>query len=329
MQNKPYPFVSFLLVTRNEIKYIERALLSMIDQTYPHDLYEILVVDGRSDDGTIEKIKDLKKQHYNDALSIRVLDNPKRILASGWNIGIKEAKGEYVIRIDAHAQVPANFLESAVKAIMQTSAVCVGGKLKSVSLDGNDNIVSKVLSSPFGVGNSSFRVSDIPGYVDTVVYGLYRKNVFDEIGYFDETLVRNQDIELHSRIKKAGYKFYFDPAIESTYYTRNTIKKMLKQAYGNGLWNMVLLKRGTNALSIRHLVPFAFLITLIVGFILSFWWPVVGMLCLVLVFLHIFLGIFFATQKTKNIKQIVQMPILFMGLHLTYGFGYLAGLMRK
>lgn len=321
--------MSFLLVTRNEIKYIERALLSMIDQTYPHDLYEILVVDGRSDDGTIEKIKDLKKQHYNDALSIRVLDNPKRILASGWNIGIKEAKGEYVIRIDAHAQVPANFLESAVKAIMQTSAVCVGGKLKSVSLDGNDNIVSKVLSSPFGVGNSSFRVSDIPGYVDTVVYGLYRKNVFDEIGYFDETLVRNQDIELHSRIKKAGYKFYFDPAIESTYYTRNTIKKMLKQAYGNGLWNMVLLKRGTNALSIRHLVPFAFLITLIAGFILSFWWPVVGMLCLVLVFLHIFLGIFFATQKTKNIKQIVQMPILFMGLHLTYGFGYLAGLMRK
>ena len=216
--------------------------MSLINQTYPKDKYEIIIADGKSEDGTLDVIRKFQDKYIKEGLVITVVTNEKKILATGWNIAINAAKGEYVTRIDAHAEAEPDFVENSIKAILKVDAVCVGGKLTSLSLDGAENVISKVLSSPFGVGNSSFRVSSQACYADTAVYGLYKKSVFEEVGYFNEKMVRNQDIELHSRIKAAGYKFYFDPSIKSTYYTRTTLSKMLKQAYGNGFWNMILLK---------------------------------------------------------------------------------------
>lgn len=213
--------------------------------------------------------------------------------------------------------------------MMRVDAVCVGGKLTSLSLDGDDNVISKVLSSPFGVGNSSFRVSDVAGYVDTAVYGLYRKSVFDEISYFDETTVRNQDIELHSKIRKAGYKFYFNPEIKSTYYTRTTLRKMIKQAYGNGYWNMVLIQKRSFVPSIRHLVPFAFVLFLFAAIIGGTIWYQIWILGVAVVCLHLMLGFVFALKKTSNIIEILTMSWLFMSLHLSYGWGYMAAIFKN
>ena len=300
--------------------------MSLIDQTYPKDRYEIIIIDGGSTDGTCEIIKELQYKHNTDSFDIRVVPNSQKILASGWNIGIKAAKGDYVVRIDAHATADSNFIEKSVETMQRTEAVCVGGKLTSKSLNGKDDVISYVLSSPFGVGNSSFRVSEDEGYADTAVYGLYKKDIFVETGYFDEKMVRNQDIEMHSRIKKAGGKFYFNPEIKSTYYTRNTVKKMLKQAYGNGQWNMVLLKRGSSALSIRHLVPFAFVLSIIGAILLGFLHPIFWIVGIVVILLHLILGLYFATKKTKQLNQIIEMPFLFISLHLAYGLGYIRGI---
>lgn len=322
------PFVSVLLVTRNEKNYIRMSLMSLIEQTYPKDRFEIIISDGMSDDGTLDIIKELQTRYNSDVFHITVIPNEKYILAAGWNIGIKAAKGDYVVRIDAHAEAAPDFIEKNVETMMTVDAVCVGGKLTSRSLDGDDNIVSKILSSPFGVGNSSFRVSDTAGYADTAVYGLYRKSIFEEVGYFDETMVRNQDIELHGRIKRAGYKFYFNPEIQSTYYTRNTLKKMLKQAYGNGKWNMILLKKGGSALSLRHLVPFVFVCHLLLSAIGGFFAHSVWILCIGVIFLHLFLGLYFAARKTDRIGEVLEMPWLFMLLHLAYGFGYLVAIFK-
>ncbi len=326
----PKPFVSVLLVTRNEQEYIEKALSSLINQTYPKECYEIIVVDGESTDKTLRIVNSVIKNYSSTNLSFRVINNPKHILSAGWNLGLKAAKGDYVVRIDAHAEVRANFIELNVKTILSVDdAVCVGGRLITKSLDGYDDLISNILSSPFGVGNSSFRTSNISGYADTAVYGLYKKSIFNEVGFFNENYVRNQDIELHSRIKASGGKFYFNPEIESIYYSRNTIKKMIKQAFGNGQWNMVLLKNQYSALSIRHLVPFVFVIYLIISSLLGFthrffWWQE----CAVLL-LYFTLGIIAGIKKTKKAENIIQMPLLFFLLHVSYGVGYIAGIFTK
>lgn len=323
-----YPFVSVLLVTRNEKDYVKMSLLSLINQTYPKDKFEIIVIDGNSTDGTLDVVKELQRVYKNNGIHIRIEHNPQKILSAGWNIGIKSSIGDYVVRIDAHATAETDFIEKSVKTIQRVDAVCVGGKLTSKSLAGEEDIISLVLSSPFGVGNSSFRVSEEEGYADTAVYGLYEKAIFEKVGYFDETMVRNQDIEMHSRIKKAGGKFYFNPDIKSTYYTRNTVKKLLKQAFGNGQWNMVLLKKGSGALSIRHIVPFVFVVSgigaIILGFIYHFFWYI----GLAVLLLHLAIGLYFSYKKTKNIEQLVKMPFLFLSLHISYGLGYLKGLFR-
>lgn len=327
MENqKNLPFVSALLVTRNERDYIRISLMSLIEQTYPKEKYEIIVIDGGSTDGTLDIIKELQETYNSYGFSIRVVPNPKKILATGWNIGIQSANGEYVVRIDAHATANKDFIGKSVETMMRVDAVCVGGKLTSKSLNGEDDVISNVLSSPFGVGNSSFRVSDAEGYADTAVYGLYQKAIFEKAGYFDEKMVRNQDIEMHSRIKNAGGKFYFNPEIKSTYYTRNTVKKMLKQAYGNGQWNMVLLKKGSGALSIRHLVPFLFVLGVIGSILLGFIHPIIWMIGVAVILLHLVLGVYFACKKTKRLSQILQMPFLFISLHFAYGLGYIKGL---
>lgn len=329
MDTHSLPYVSVILVTRNEEKFIEMSLMSLINQTYPKDKYEIIIVDGISEDNTLNIIKKIQTNYMTDSFRISIMINEKKILSSGWNISIKNAKGEYVTRIDAHATAEPSFIERSVRTITKVNAVCVGGKLVSKSIDGVDNIISKVLSSSFGVGNSSFRVAQEPTYADTAVYGLYRKKVFEEIGYFDETTVRNQDIELHSKIRKAGYKFYFNPGIRSTYYTRNTLKKMLKQAIGNGQWNMILIKKGTSALSFRHLVPFAFILYLILSIISGFLWNFMWILGGGVILIHLFLGFCFAIKKTNNIVEICEMPWLFLLLHLSYGYGYIKGITYK
>jgi glycosyltransferase involved in cell wall biosynthesis len=323
------PFVSVLLVTRNEKNYISKSLLSLVNQTYPRNRYEIIIVDGMSDDGSFELIKSLVDNYASQLYNIRIFQNEKRILSAGWNIGIKNAKGDYVVRIDAHAEASTDFIELNIETILKVNAVCVGGKLITKSLNGSNDIISKVLSSPFGVGNSSFRVSDVAEYTDTAVYGMYRKEIFYKVGFFNEFFVRNQDIEMHSRIKKCGGKIYYNPQIECIYYSRNTIKKMLKQALGNGKWNMVLLKKDCSALSVRHMVPFAFVLFLIISIVGGVVWRPIWAVTSGVLVLHLMLGTISALRKTTRINEILAMPFLFFLLHTAYGLGYFMGLFKK
>lgn len=322
---KEFPFVSALLVTRNEEKYVKNALYSLLGQDYPKDRYEIIVVDGMSSDKTLDIVNQIKKEYSLPTISI--YSNPKMNLAAGWNIGIKSSKGKYVVRIDAHAKALPDFISKSVKTIFEkTDVVCVGGKLITKSFDQDSHVVPMILSSPFGVGNSSFRVSNTPQYADTAVYGLYDKKIFDEVGYFNEQFKRSQDLEMHGRIKKHGGKFYFNPEIKCEYYSRSSVSKMLKQAFENGAWGTVLIRHDITSLHLRHLIPLCFVLFLVLtfglGFIFDFFWK----LEFAILVTHLICGVIASLKATHKIKEVTVMPFLFMLLHITYGIGYIKGL---
>jgi cellulose synthase/poly-beta-1,6-N-acetylglucosamine synthase-like glycosyltransferase len=328
MKPKEYPFVSIIVVMRNEEEYIEECLKSLIQQDYPKEKYEIIVVDGESTDESVNIVKNYMDKYAN----IRLVNNSKRILASGWNIGIKLAKGDIVIRPDAHSYVSKDFIRKNVETLKCVEdAVCVGGRLYNISKGGFiSKAISNVLSSPFGVGNSRFRVSEKAGYVDTIAYGAYRKNVFHKVGYFNESLRRNQDLELHSRIKEYGGKFYLNPEIKCYYYTRQDFKGLINQAFNNGLWNILTLKFQRKALSVRHLVPLIFILALLFNIILSFI-SYIGQYLLILQLLsYIISGSIYAVKicKKEGGKYFIISLVLFFALHVSYGLGSLFGIIK-
>ncbi len=336
---KEYPFVTAMIVVRNEEKYIEECLRSLLEQSYPANRYEVLVVDGLSDDKTITIAKETEEKYSSrkwengeteTKVSVRYLQNPKKILASGWNIGIKEALGDYVVRIDAHASADKDFILKSVETILQIGdAVCVGGSMKTEAISPKGQLIANVLSSPFGIGNSKFRYSQKAQYTDTVAFGLYKKEIFSQVGYFDETLSRNQDNDMHGRIRNAGGKFYLNPEIKSTYHPRETVKSMANQAFNNGRWNILTFRKDPKSLSVRHLVPLLFVMgilgCLILGFINFHFW----ILLLAVLGLHFTIGITFAAKKTASIGKMLLTSFLFFLLHLSYGLGSLISLSSK
>ena len=322
MKNKQEIVITAMIVVRNEEEYIKLSLKSLLEQDFPEKQYEIIVVDGNSTDSTLDNIKLLKKE-YKGKTKITILENPKKLLAAGWNIGIKEAKGKYVVRIDAHAEAKKDFLKTNLETMkkLPKDVACVGGKLESVTLAESDKTISKILSSPFGIGNSKFRYADKSQYVDTVAYGLYKKEVFDEVGYFDETLERNKDNNMHDRIISAGYKFYFNPKIQSKYYVRNSLKKLLRQGFLNGKWNIIVFRQSKKSLSLRHLIPLLFVLSIIGLSLLALLSKYFIYLLGIEMILYFGLAIIFAVKKTKNVFEIFKMMSYFFMFHIAYGLG--------
>jgi glycosyltransferase involved in cell wall biosynthesis len=208
--------VSIIVPCRNEGGYIRACLQSLVEQDYRVNKYEIIVADGRSSDrtrGIIEEIRERNPQ-------VRFLDNPAGIVPTAMNAGIRAARGEVIIRADGHNVYPRDYAANCVRYLEQTGADNVGGPCLTVPADGSFDakLVAAILSSPFGVGNSKFRTSSEEGFVDTVPFGAFRREIFDRVGMYNEKLVRNQDNELNARIRKAGGRIYLTPALTTRYH---------------------------------------------------------------------------------------------------------------
>lgn len=327
------PFVTAMIVVRNEEKNISKAILSFLNQDYPKDKYELLIIDGESTDHTIEAAKQTVEAYSkeNVAVSVRYLDNPKRLLATGWNIGIREAKGEYVVRIDAHAQADPCLISKGVHILLQKEdVVCVGGRLETEPLTEKGRVISDVLSSPFGIGNARFRYANESGYVDTVAYGVYRKAIFEKAGYFNEEFARNQDNDMHGRIKKCGGKFYLDTSIRSIYHSRETAKGMMKQAFGNGKWIIIGCRKSESkeGISLRHLVPLFFVLANLLLILSGIFLEIPRWIFLFMYVLYFFMATYFALKKTKNISKIFKMCGYYWLLHMSYGFGSISEVIK-
>lgn len=321
--------VSIIIPCRNEEKYIGKCLDSIIAQDYPKDKLEVLVIDGMSEDGTREIVRQRTEKHP----FIKVIDNPNRIVPPALNVGIRQAKGDVIIRMDAHSVYEVDYIAKCINYLNQHNADNVGGVW--VTLPGSDSLLAKsialTLSHPFGVGNSYFRIGlKEPRYVDTVPFGCYKKEVFEKIGLFNENLVRNQDIELNLRLKKTGGKILLVPEIISYYHARSTLRTLSKNNFLNGLWVIYSTKFAKMPFSLRHLIPFFFVMFLAGSLVLSlFYYPCIYLFAFI-IGLYLVVNIFFSIKLSlKNgFKYFPALILSFSTLHFSYGLGSLCGIIK-
>ncbi len=334
MADQVTPFVTAMIVVRNEEKYIRTAILSFLNQEYPKDRMELLIIDGLSDDSTVQVAKDTVAEYVDDHefVEVRYLDNPKKNLAAGWNLGIQEAKGEYVVRIDAHAQADPQMIVKCTQ-ILQTheDVACAGGRIVAQPLTDKGRVISYVQSSPFGVGNAKFRYANTSGYVDTVAYGVYRKTIFEKAGLFNEQFQRNQDNDMHGRIKACGGKFYLDATVSSLYHPRETIKGMVKQGFGNGKWVVIGCRKSERkeGLSLRHMIPLVFVLVNLVLLIGSLFSGLMRLGLLALYVAYLGAATYFGLQKTYKLGELLQWYLCCWLFHISYGAGSLTELLKK
>ena len=326
-----FPFISVIIPCRNEEKFIGNCLNSLIEQDYPKENLEILIVDGMSGDSTREIIKKFNIQH--SIFNIQLIDNPGRFTPQGLNIGIRNARGEFVMRMDAHAEYPVDYISKCLKYSKESGADNVGGIIKTLPVKSTifAKAIAKVLSHPFGAAGSYFRIGvSKPRWVDTVFGGCYKKGVFDKIGYFNEKLIRSQDIEFNKRLKKAGGKILLVPEIIATYYPQAKLSDFFRHNFVDGIWTIYPLKFGVRIFSFRHLIPLFFVLGFLVGLILGFffWW---GKAIFILIFgVYLLLNLFFSfgVALKENPKYFFVLPLAFFSRHFGYGLGSIWGLIK-
>lgn len=329
--------VTLGIIAYNEENFICDLLENIKQQTYPHDQIELIFVDGLSTDATKHIMEEFKNSN-NDFYDIKILDNKRRIQPSGWNIVINHCSGEVIIRVDAHALIPNDFVQKNVECITSGENVCGGSRTNIMKGSGRcRTILLMAENSMFGSGVASYRRNTNKKYVKTLAHACYKREVFDAVGLFNEKLIRSEDNELHYRIRQAGYKICMSGDIHSQYQTRSSLGKMIKQKYNNGKWVGLTSKISPHIFSLYHYIPFLFVIMAMLSlalFIVSFfyhnlWYLALPFLCGVSVYIVIDLLL---TVKSvieyREILGILLLPIIFPMLHIAYGFGTIIGLIK-
>lgn len=315
--------VSVIIPCRNEEQYIEKCIYSLLASNYPKDLLHIYVCDGMSDDNTRELIATISKKNSQ----VTLLDNTKQTTPFALNIGLKKSSTDIKIILGAHTEVPSDFIIENVNALYINDEIgCVGGVLENIYENKTAEIIGLAMSSSFGVGNAHFRTGKKNGYVDTVAFGAYKKEIFDEIGFFNESLTRNQDDEFNYRLIKNGFKIYLSEKINCKYYVRGSLKKLFRQYYQYGYWKVFVNKKHQTITTIRQLIPLFFVLFLITGAIISLIIPSAIYLYTLLLLLYFLLALISAIKLSSNLKKVSKIIFTFLILHFSYGTGYLLGI---
>lgn len=325
------PLLSVVVPCRDEAPFIPGCLESLLTSDYPADRLEVLVVDGASQDGTAEIVRRFAARDAR----VRLLNNSKRVTPVAMNIGIRAATGDVVVRADAHATYPPDYLRRCVTVLLESGADNSGGVMRTLPRGGGAVArgIAAVTSHWFGVGSSWFRAHPVRAtWVDTVFGGCYRRDVFERVGLFNERLTRGQDMEFNRRLRLAGGRIRLSPDIRCDYYARSTLREFSRHTWTNGVWAIVpFLHSPVMPVSWRHLVPLAFVVTLGVLGVVAIVSPL-GWWLLAAVALSYTLGALAVAAAVSARKRdpwlMVTMPPLFVILHLLYGIGSLRGLLH-
>ncbi len=316
--------VSIIITARNEEKYLPMLFEDILNQTFPLQNIEVVLMDSNSTDNTRLVMEEFKKN--NETLSVQIVTNERQIQAAGFNEGVKHATGDVVLKIDAHSRIPADFVQKNVDEILAGAYVCGGNRPTIVdSADDFSKTLHIVEESALGSSIANYRKSDVKRKVNSIFHGMYRKEVFDKVGLADERLLRTEDNEFHYRVRKAGYDIIFNPEIESYQYIRPTFTKMIQQKFANGYWIGLTSHVCRDCLSLFHFGPGVFVATLLVLMMLTLV-SFVPLLTVVFLYLLAVLGLsIFEISKQKFNPTLLLIPFIMIAIHFAYGVGTIKG----
>ncbi|OGF50366.1 MAG: hypothetical protein A2231_02410 [Candidatus Firestonebacteria bacterium RIFOXYA2_FULL_40_8] len=314
------PYISIILPIRNEERYIDRCLAGILKQSIPKEKYEVIVIDAKSKD----KSKELLNK-YTKVINIRIFDDNKGKIASGLNIGIKNALGRIIIRVDARTVLSENYIKMLLETQEETGADNVGGVQKPIADGVTQQAIGISMSSPFGVGNAQFRLGNKSGFVDTVYLGCFKREIFDRIGYFDEgNSLISEDSDMNQRIRETGGKVYLNKDIIAYYYPRESFLDFWKLYFHYGearAGNIIKTKKLT---SWRQSVPPLLIISLLLTLIGGLFSIVLIYIFISIVGLYLVLDLIISGIVSFNKKQARLLPLLFIAfpcMHFSWGSG--------
>ena len=333
------PFISIVIPCRNEEQFIGRCLESIIANDYQKDRLEVLVIDGDSEDNT----RHIIGKYVAKAPHIRMLNNPDKMQNLALNIGIRNSKGEIIMRMDAHSEYKYNYVSEAVNALLKYGADNVGGRW--VTLPRDNTMIAKAIcaatSCYFGVGNAYYRLRSLdkdkpvlnkPKWDINVPYFCCRREVFDKVGLINEKLDYSEDIDFRRRLKESGFRTLFVPTMECYYYMRTDLKSFLQHMFRNGYWLLHPLNFTSGiSFSLRHVVPLAFLMFIASMVALAWWFPISLILLAVVVGLYFLIAFYFSFRlalRERSISIFFFLPFIFFLLHATYGAGSFVALLK-
>ena len=328
--------VSVIIPCYNEERFIGKALEYLLDQ-YPPEDYEIVLVDGMSEDKTREIIAEFQRSHPE--LSVRMVDNPARTIPHALNLGIAAARGEIIARIDAHAAPSSGYIRRCVAVLSEGNSAVVG--MPCCVRPAEDTVTARAIaigvSHPFGIGDAKYRLSaDRDGtgaaneFVDTVAFACFRKSLWTELGGFDENLLTNEDYDFNYRVRLSGEKVQLDRGERCDYFARATPAKLASQYLRYGAWKARMIRQRPRSMKLRHLVAPSFVTSIILLTVLGFWRGIAWEMLALEVTAYLMAALVFAYQSTRRKGEkfpvMLTMPLVFFTIHLSWGSSFLWGL---
>jgi glycosyltransferase involved in cell wall biosynthesis len=320
------PQASIIVPCLNEERTITKLLQAILLQDFPPDELEVIIADGLSNDSTRERIADFQAAHKN--LHLCIIDNVSRSIPAGLNLALKSAKGEYVVRLDAHCVPQPDYISKCIAALKDERGWNVGGvwDIKPGAETWVAESIAIAASLPLGVGDALYRFTDRAGEVDTVPFGAFRRDLIKKIGGFDEKLYSNEDYEFNTRIRLAGGKVWLDPSIRSIYFARPALSELARQYARYGYWKARMLRRYAKTIRLRQALPPLFVLSLITLPIVSFVSPW-GLWLLLFEVVSYLLILFSAGLREalehRKVQLILGIPLAIATMHVSWGAAFL------
>ncbi|MBI5053898.1 MAG: glycosyltransferase family 2 protein [Chloroflexi bacterium] len=312
--------ISIIIPCRNEARYIGQILDALRDQDFTD--FEVIVVDGDSDDETANIVQQYSAQQQ--PLRLKLIRNPQRSIPTSLNLGIKNARGEIIVRLDGHSLPAKNYLSQCLKALNASGAEVVGGAWDVKA--GDDTVIAAAIaaavSSPLGAGDAAYRLNQNQAReVDTVPFGCFRRETWERVGGYNEELFANEDYEFYFRLRQRGGRIFFDPEIRCEYFAVLTLRALAQQYWRYGWWKAQMLRRHARSIRARQLIPIAWSALSLIALIIPPLWIVWG--------IYLTVVLIESWRRAREARHILPLACAYVIIHLTWGWGAWVGWMRR